>query len=333
MLWALTATLLCIGCAQPTQDWQLDGQTMGTRYSISVAGCPHSTCNDDLAEKIETLLKAFSRQTSHYDPESELSLFNAHHSTDWFPVSGELATVVTLALGISEISKGAFDITVAPAVNAWGFGATAANTTGPEDEILAQALRHSGWQKLSVNEAGSALRKADPLIKIDLSAIAKGYAVDLLSYQLELNSLNNYLVEIGGEIRTAGLRADGKPWRIGIEPPTSGLDISFIVTPGDKAIATSGDYINFRIVDGDRIAHTIDPGTARPVQSGLASVSVIDMSASKADALATALMVMGPDKGQAFAAKQGLPVLFLVRDGDAIRPVLSADFESYLATD
>jgi thiamine biosynthesis lipoprotein len=335
------SALLCIlalaqlsgACAPADQRWQLNGQTMGTGYSISVARCPAYTCDDALAGQIEGLLENVTQQMSHFDPESELSLFNAYNSTDWYPVSVELATIVRLALSISDLSNGAFDITVAPAVDAWGFGPTGTSKLRPADEAVEKALTHSGWQKLAVGDSASALRKADAQLRIDLSAIAKGFAVDQIAYQLELNDVNNYLVEIGGEIRTAGVRADGNPWRIGIEPPDDGLDIRFIIVPGDNAVATSGDYINYRMLDGKRIAHTIDPRTARPVKPGLASVSVIDVTASRADALATALMVMGPDQGQAFAAEHELAVLFMVRSDGAVTPVVSAAFDAFLAAD
>ena len=127
------------------------------------------------------------------------------------------------------------------------------------------------------------------------------------------------------------LRADSKPWRIGIEPPDSVLDINFIVAPGDKAVATSGDYRNYWLLDGKRISHTIDPHTAQPIQSGLASVTVIDAMASRADALATALTVMGPEQGLEFAALHEIPALFIMRDGDTTVPLMSDDFASYLA--
>jgi len=333
LFFALLSASLAGSCVQPAQDWQLNGQTMGTSYQINVSNCPHDTCTQALNEQIEVLLQNLNKQTSHFDPESELSLFNLQDTTEWFPVSADLATIVSLALEISELSDGAFDITAAAAVDVWGFGAAQSTSSAPLDASVDLAQRHSGWRKLAVNESGSALRKSDPLVRIDLSAIAKGYAVDQLAYQLELNGLNNYLVEIGGEIRIAGLRADGKPWRIGIQPPGDDLDISFIVSPGDNAVATSGDYINYRLVDGIRIAHTIDSRTARPANSGLTSVSVIRPSASEADALATALMVMGPEKAQAFATQLKLPVLLLVSDGAAIQPTVTPEFEAYLVVD
>jgi len=226
-----------------------------------------------------------------------------------------------------------FDITIAPAVNAWGFGPQDVVAAVPSEEIVAEAVRHSGWQKIQIRSAPSALRKTDPKVTLDLSAIAKGFAVDRLAYLLEFDGVQNFLVEIGGEIRTAGLRGDGKPWRIGVERPGTGLDIDFVITPRENAVATSGDYRNYRMLGDKRISHAIDPRTGRPAATELASVTVVDASAGNADALATTLMVMGPKKGVEFAAQNNIPALFIVRDGDTFRPIVMPEFEPYLAFD
>jgi thiamine biosynthesis lipoprotein len=196
--------------------------------------------------------------------------------------------------------------------------------------MLREVLQHSGYRKLVSRDAPHAIRKEDPLLRLDLSAIAKGYAVDQLAYLLEYRGLRNYLIEIGGEIRTAGTHSDGKPWRIGIQPPADGLDLEFVVVPGDAAVATSGDYQNFYMLAGRKVSHTIDPGSARPVENGLTSVSVIAPDAMQADALATTLMVMGPDAGLKFAEEQYIPALFFVREKGAIRTFYTAEFKNYL---
>jgi thiamine biosynthesis lipoprotein len=156
--------------------------------------------------------------------------------------------------------------------------------------------------------------------------------VDQLAYLLDDRGIGNYLVEIGGEIRTAGLREDGKPWRIGIQPPADGLDLEFVVEPGDAAVATSGDYRNFYMLDDRRISHTIDPANALPVDNGVMSVSVIAPDAMQADALATALMVMGPEKATRFAQQHDIAMLLLARSGSDVSPVVSAAFAPYLLT-
>jgi thiamine biosynthesis lipoprotein len=283
--------------------------------------------------QIENRLEQLSQHLSHYDPESELSAFNNYAVTDWFPVSAELGTVVEYALTVSALSNGAFDISIAPAIDAWGFGPTDIADMPPTEEVLNTVLLHSGYTKLASRESPRAIRKDDPLVRLDLSALAKGYAVDQLAYLLEDQGIHNYLVEIGGETRTAGVRRLDTPWRIGIQPPADGLDLEFVVTPGDAAVATSGDYRNFYMQDDRRISHTIDPSNAQPVANGVMSVSVIAPNAMQADALATALMVLGMVAGAEFAAAQDIAALMIVRTGHGSRAIMSPAFKRYLATD
>jgi thiamine biosynthesis lipoprotein len=262
-----------------------------------------------------------------------LSAFNNYAGTDWFPVSAELGTVVAYALTVSELSDGAFDISIAPAIDAWGFGPTDITDMPPTAEALNSLLLHSGYTKLASRESPRAIRKDDPLVRLDLSALAKGYAVDQLAYLLEDQGIQNYLVEIGGETRTAGVRRVDTPWRIGIQPPADGLDLEFVVTPGDAAVATSGDYRNFYMQDDRRIAHTIDPSNAQPVSNGVMSVSVIAPAAMQADALTTTLMVMGAAAGVEFATEQDIAALFFERTENGSRAIMSPAFERYRATD
>ena len=332
---ALALALLATGlssCDSPDAELRLEGRTMGTTYTVQTIDCDRAEC-DSVGLQVEARLEQLSQYLSHYDSESELSGFNAYQDTDWFPVSKELGTVVEYALAISKQSDGAFDISIAPAVDAWGFGPTAVNPAEPSEEQLAASLLHSGYNKLAVRASPWALRKADPLIRLDVSALAKGYAVDQLAYLLEDRGIQNYLVEIGGEIRTAGIRGDGKPWRIGIQPPADGLDLEFVVEPGDAAVATSGDYQNFYMLDDRKISHTIDPASALPVDNDVMSVSVIAPDAMQADALATTLMVMGADAGVDFARRNDVAALFIERTENGSRAISSPAFERYKAKD
>jgi thiamine biosynthesis lipoprotein len=307
----------------------LTGPTMGTTYTLRGTDCGAVDCAD-IEQAINKRLTQLTQRLSHYDPDSELSRFNAHRGTDWLTVSDDLAGVVDYAQSISRLSDGAFDISVGPAVDAWGFG-PGESVDGPPDPATIRLLQqHSGYEKLRVRLATPALRKTDPLLRLDLSAIAKGYAVDQLAYLLESSGVRNYLVEIGGELRTAGVRADGKPWRIGIQQPGGDAEIEFVVLPGDSAVATSGDYQNFYMLDERRISHTIDPATGAPVEQGLASATVVAPDAMQADALATALMVMGPEAAHRFAERHDIAALLLVRTANGLRPVMSASFEPYL---
>ena len=322
------------GCQPAGTGAEAGGRTMGTTWTVRVTTCSLDDCNAALAELVGQRLAELNHIFSHYDPDSEVSSFNRYSGTDWFPVSDQLAEVVTLAQRISAISNGAFDITVAPAVDAWGFGAEPLTADIPAEATIAAAAGTTGYRNLEVRTEPPALRKSDPALRIDLSAIAKGYAVDQLAYLLEREGMRDYLVEIGGELRVAGNRADGQAWRIGIEPPDNGDTtqprIEYIVEPGDQAVASSGDYRNFYTVGDKRISHMIDPATARPVSNGLAAVSVVAPSAAQADALATALMVLGPDRAMTLAEREGLAVMLTERADDGLTVRQTAAFSGYL---
>jgi thiamine biosynthesis lipoprotein len=318
------------GCDQQNAHLNFDGPTMGTQWSIRLAECSDSQCQN-LQADIEQRLSELNQNLSHYEADSEVWRFNQSASLEWISISQDLATVVGYAQNVSKISDGAFDITVAPAINAWGFGPANASAA-PSSDALLEARQHSGYLKLELRESPLALRKLDPQLQIDLSAIAKGYAVDQLAYLLEDRGIDRYLVEIGGEIRTSGTRPDEKSWRIGIQPPEDNLNIEYVVIP-DGAIATSGDYRNFYLLDEQRISHTINPGNARPVSNSITSASVLAPDAMQADALATALMVMGADKAEAFAADNDIAMLLLVRTETGIRAIISPAFQPYLLAD
>jgi len=324
------------GCQPANVTVDADGRTMGTTWTVRVSDCTLPDCSTALPALISRRLDELNAVFSHYDPASEVSAFNRHSGNDWFPVSDRLAEVVTLAQDVSELSNGAFDITVAAAVDAWGFGATATTEGAATDAAVAAAARVTGYRNLEVRNESPALRKTDPAMRIDLSAIAKGYAVDQLAYLLEREGMRDYLVEIGGELRVAGARPDGKPWRIGIEPPDNNGGarslVEYIVEPGNQAVASSGDYRNFYTIDEQRISHTIDPATARPVTNGLAAVTVIAPSAAQADALATALMVLGPQQGLALAEQEGLAVMLTERSEAGLTVSRSNALAGFLLT-
>ena len=251
---------------------------------------------------------------STYREDSELSRFNASRSTDWFAVSDETAIVVELALEWGRRSSGAFDVTVGPLVDLWSFGPSPRAPLVPSAEDLAAARARVSLASLSVRREPPALRKELPDLSVDLSAIAKGYAVDAIAEYLSGEGVPQYLVEIGGEIRTRGARPGGGSWSVAIEKPQEETRAPWrILALGDRAIATSGDYRNYFEQDGRRYSHTIDPRTGEPVNHELAAVSVIRERCAEADALATALMVLGPDEGFAWAIDEDIAASFLVR--------------------
>lgn len=302
---------------RPPEAIALNGATMGTTYSVKFRELPENMTATQVKAALDKMLVEINRQMSTFDPQSELSRFNSNPSTDWVPVSPELLFVVREAQRISEMTGGAFDITVGPLVNLWGFGPTFTNDAIPSQQAIAEAQERVGYRHLQIREEPPALKKDRANMYVDLSAIAKGYAVDRLADYLESLGMDDYMVEIGGELRVKGLNAQGVPWRIAIEKPTPGQrSVERILHLKHEGIATSGDYRNFFERDGQRYSHEIDPKTGQPIRHELASVTVIDPSTTTADALATGLIVMGPTRGFELAERQGLAVLFItIHDG------------------
>ena len=301
----------------------VQGRTMGTAYEIRVAG---DALDESLRQRVEEettrRLAEVDDWMSNWNPEAEIVRFNSHHDTNDFPVSAETAEIVAFAIALNETSGGAFDISVGPLVARWGFGQDARIDGPPSKDEIARLRSHMGAGVLRVGQSGATggpfLGKNDPSVEIDLSAIAKGYGVDHVANGLESLGRRDYLVEIGGEVRAGGERPGGGPWRIAIEKPRDeGRGIQSIIELRDEAMATSGDYRIFYVEGGKRLSHTIDPRTGRPVEGGPASATVVAKTATKADAWATTLMVLGENEGLALAEERGVAALLLVRDENA----------------
>ncbi|AHF03611.1 thiamine biosynthesis lipoprotein ApbE [Marichromatium purpuratum 984] len=328
----LGALLALAGCAQDDTPVELQGRTMGTHYSVKLYGLPDTLSVEQLQAQIDARLEQVNDLMSTYRPDSELSRFNASDSGDWFPVSLELAALVALAERISIFSIGAFDVTVGPAVNLWGFGPGQPPEQLPSDAQLAEVRERIGFPRLEYRLDPPALRKEKPGVYVDLSGIAKGHGVDQVAAVLESAGVTDYLAEVGGELRASGTKPDATPWRIAIERPESGVrEVHRIVTLHDAAMATSGDYRNFYERDGKLYSHTINPITARPVTHTLASVSVIAADCAQADALATALLVLGPEAGLALAEAHDIAAFFVVREGDGYSDRATSRFAALTA--
>ena len=266
--------------------------------------------------EVQGVLERIEDRMSHYRPESELSRFNRADTTEPQPMSRETLGVVADALSVSRASGGGFDVTVGPLVDAWGFGSPGRAPEAPDQASLAALRARVGADLLEVDLVASTLRKRRVNVTVDLSAIAKGYAVDAVATLLAERGFGDYLVEIGGELRAGGTNELGEPWRVAIERPAPGLATAQRIVPlTDAALATSGDYRNFYDLDGARVSHTIDPRTGRPVTHGLRAVSVIAERCSLADARSTALNVLGPEEGYALAVAQDWAALFVTDDG------------------
>jgi len=330
---AVVLTLAICGCSRKSDSEiaRLSGETMGTTWSAAVRPAPDAAGAARLREDLQRHLDRINGLMSTYDPASEISRFNTLAETTWFEISPETAEVVGLAQDISRLTDGTFDISVGPLVELWGFGATPRPTKIPSAFEVAKVLAGVGYQKLQLRSNPPAIRKELPQLQIDLSAIAKGYAVDVLAEQLENRGIDNYLVEIGGELKAAGLRNADTPWRIAIEKPLEDRrEVAEVFPLTDTALATSGNYRNFFIEDGERYAHTLDPATGLPIRDRLASVTVLDPSCARADALATALMVMGEERARRFSTEHGIPVYFFIHENEALVTAASPAFGSLL---
>lgn len=283
-------------CESPGQLSGWNGVTMGTTYQVKIAQEEISQNElKTLRSKVDSALAEVNHQMSTYDPGSEISRFNRFKDTTAFEVSVEFIEVVQEALKIYESSGTAFDITVAPLVNLWGFGVKGNRIVPPTKKEIDSVLKNIGSDHLRV-EGNTKLKKKIPDLNLDLSAIAKGYGVDVVAGILRRRQFDNFMVEIGGEVYAQGEKAGGDFWKIGIDTPhlasLPGQHIQAILSLKDVAVATSGDYRNFFEYDGKLFSHTIDPVSGYPVKHDLASVTIIAQNCMKADALATAMMVM-----------------------------------------
>ncbi len=339
LIGAAILLLLVIPTSQTSHYETLQGETMGTTYTVRFQKpegrpWPHEETNR-LARQIERCLADVNARMSTYQPDSELSQFNQSPADVPFELSPETFEVFEAALAVSVQSAGAFDVTVGPLVNAYGFGPPPEPPEPPTAEQLEALRQRVGYRLLVLDPQARTIRKTLADVYCDLSGIAKGYGVDRVATVLEAEGLTDYMVEIGGEVRAAGRNPDGKAWRIGIERPTrDGRRVVMrAVELADRSLATSGDYRNYYIADGRVYSHMIDPRTGRPVEHALASVTVLDSRAMVADAWATALMVLGPDEGYNLAEARGMAALFLVRTaGEDIVERATSAFSAMTAT-
>jgi thiamine biosynthesis lipoprotein len=331
VVWLL-AVFVLTGCSDSAKEQLVgfDGSTMGTSYSVRwVAKDDRQVAG--IKQAVEERLALINQQMSTYIPESEVSRFNALSSGE-MPVSTELASLVQRSQAISEKTGGAFDITVGPLVSLWGFGPEGRVVSSPSADKIASLRTHVGYQKLGVSQNPPSLTKTTNL-QVDLSAIAKGYAVDQLASLLVANGINNYLVEIGGELKLSGSKPNGESWRIAIEAPlTTERAAQHVLPISNIAMATSGDYRNYFEENGVRYSHTINPLTGAPIKHALVSVTVLHPNCADADALATALMVMGDKKGLEFANRHDLAAYFLIKaqEGAEFESVVTAKFDALL---
>lgn len=329
--------LLAFGLLACTNDnlprtalWVFKGPIMGTHYTISVVvPTLHDVGRAELDQSLIEVLHQTNQLLSHYLADSDLAQLNQAPSHQAVAVPPALASILGISQTISQLSDGAFDVTLAPAIDAWGFGPAGQITTQPSELELRQLRARVGYQNYTVLDR-SVTKLAEGLT-FNLSAIGKGFAVDQVSEYLRAQGFANHLVEIGGELRAAGKSLEGDAWRIGIETPHVSGGVSEVISLSDRAMATSGDYRNFVDLEGVRYSHTISSHTLKPVLHRLASITIVHANATMADGLATAVLALGEQRGIEFARNQNLSFYAMVRELDGtVATIISDDLRPLL---
>lgn len=313
-----------------TSVYEISGPIMGSSYHIKVVLTPDKQLLENLRVSVSDALIRVDRLMSTYKSDSEISRFNVSPQNEWFPVSPETFEVIALGQSISLSSEGYYDMTVGPLVNSWGFGPTGKPVKIPDEGQLQKVMSRVGFNFLKLDAKLSAISKTAD-IYLDLSSIAKGYAVDVVANLLEQQGVKNYLVEVGGEIRANGYKPGNESWRLAIESPTVEQRSVFkVIELTNAGLATSGDYRNYYEDNGIRYSHTIDPFTGKPVQHQLTSVSVVRPTSAEADAMATMFMVMGTERGYQFAVENSIAAYFIFRSDSGFQSKSTLQFEQYL---
>ena len=306
----------------------INGKTMGTSYSVKLVYRGTKPDVSIIKLQLDELLRDFNQSLSTYIPDSEISKFNKSKVTEWFKVDSDFISTINIARDIHDKTN-VFDPTIGPIINLWGFGEDGIWNNPPKKEKLESLRNEVGFDKLILDKKISSIRKTNPKIKINLSAIAKGYGVDVVYRYLENIGSQNFMVEIGGEIRTKGQKMNNKPWKVGIESPDiAGSSLQKIIKLNDMGMATSGNYRNYFEKDGVRYSHIIDPQTLSPVTHKLASVTVTAENCVLADGWATALLVLGPSEGLKVADKFGISAFFIVSNDQGYANFSSAKFKN-----
>jgi thiamine biosynthesis lipoprotein len=325
--------VLLAGCANAPRLQSLDGQTMGTTWSVKFVS---ETAPEPLRQGIQQRLDQVVAQMSTWEASSDLSRFNQAPAGTWQVLPAEFYTVLSYAIDLAKDTAGAYDPTVGPLVNLWGFGPDKQRREAPDAAAIAAARERVGWQRVQLDPTQRrALQPGG--IYVDLSSVAKGFGVDQVADYLDAAGITDYLVEVGGELRGRGRKPDGEAWQVAVQRPLENdraddsVDAEYVLGLHDLAIATSGDYRHFFEDHGHRYSHTIDPRTGYPVEHELASVTVLHRDCMHADALATALTVLGADEGLEYARRHDFAALFIVRNGDRFEEHMTPAFAAALA--
>jgi FAD:protein FMN transferase len=308
---ALAAALT--GCLFQDEVESFGGPTMGSTYSVKYVAGDTDISKEQLQNETESILAEIDSQMSTYRADSAIEIFNALPAGACMVMPEGVRALIRAGQQLSEESDGALDLTIEPLLNLWGFGPQGIGEQVPSAEEIAAAREGMGHQHLRIE--GEQLCK-DIAVQVDFNSIAAGYAVDRVTARLEAAGISRYLVEITGELKALGLKPNGSPWRIAIEAPHDNERVAQRVIELDGfAVSTSGDYRNYFERDGKRYSHTLDPLTGAPIDHHLAAVTVVDPSTLRADGLSTVLMVLGPERGMAYAAERKIAAFFVIREG------------------
>ncbi|WP_169579616.1 FAD:protein FMN transferase [Saccharospirillum impatiens] len=327
-VWLCLTAWLLSGCSGwgAAEVQKLSGYSMGTSFTVSVVASESEA--RALDGEVRTAIDEVNVAMSTYLPRSDVSRFNDAPVNGWIAVSPMTAEVVSLALEVAEASNGAFDPTIGPLVDLWGFGPKETTDQVPSEDEIKAALAMVGWQAVEIDMTANKLRKMEPR-ELDLSAIAKGFAVDQVANLLEARGFEDYLVEIGGEMRFSGTKPGDDPWRVAIESPDSdNRSVYEVLEVTNGSMATSGDYRNFFEQDGQRYSHTLDPKTGYPIRHDLVSATVLGDRSVFSDAYATAFMVMGAEAALSLAAEQDMAVYLIQRGEGEYTETRSVQFEA-----
>ncbi|GJJ81086.1 thiamine biosynthesis lipoprotein ApbE [Pasteurella canis] len=330
------STLLLVACEKSPEMVTLTGKTMGTTYSVKyVDNGQFQIKSEAMHAGIESVLRDVNNKMSTYIASSELSMFNQYTQIDTpIEISADLATVLAESIRLNKVTDGALDVTIGPIVNLWGFGPEKRTTPESMEEQLEKRRAWVGIEKLVLTQEGEKffLQKAVPQLYIDLSSIAKGFGVDKVAAYVSSQGADNYLVEIGGEIRAKGKNLEGKDWQIAIEKPSfdGSRAVSQIIGLKNLAMATSGNYRNYFEENGRRFSHEIDPKTGYPIDHRLASITVLADSTMTADGLSTGLYVLGEEKALEVAEKYNLLVYLITKTEKGFEARMSSAFEKLL---
>lgn len=333
-MFSLIIAVVVLACTPSAQVQTLGGESMGSTWALRYAGTDASVEGVQVA--VEARLDLVDRQMSTWKSESDLSRFNAASAGTWVSVPSELFKLVEAAMNLARDSNGAYDPTVGPLVDLWGFGPTGTRREPPDPAEIEAMRKQTGWERLQLDASTQRILQAGD-VHLDLSSIAPGFALDLIGEYLESQGIRNYLIEVGGELRGRGLRPDGHAWQVAIQRPLDSDSADGSITPEhviglhDASLGSSGDYRHFFEDDGRRYAHRIDPRTGYPLDNGVASVTVMAKLGIDADPFATALSVLGVEDGLAFADKHGVAALFILRKGAGFEERMTASFAALIA--